>query len=78
MAMKAGWQFADWDLNVDTSASGSIYQHQCMTCGEKSGVAATAEGPDVWCLRHAGLTGHTDFRGAVTTFFRASLAEGSR
>ncbi|MEE4541633.1 hypothetical protein V2S66_06560 [Streptomyces sp. V4-01] len=29
----------------------------------------------LWCLRHAGRTGHTGFRGTVVGFFRASLEE---
>ncbi|MHB6908285.1 DUF7848 domain-containing protein [Streptomyces sp. DB-54] len=78
MAVVSGWQIADWALDVETSDSGSLYKHQCMTCGQKSAVAVTAEGPDTWCLRHAERTGHTDFRGAVTTFFRASLAKEPR
>ncbi|SHK76896.1 hypothetical protein SAMN05216268_101256 [Streptomyces yunnanensis] len=72
------WRIADWDLDVGTSDSGSIYKHQCMSCGQKSSAAVTADGPDEWCLRHAERTGHTEFRGTVTTFFRASLAEGPR
>ncbi|WP_455681518.1 DUF7848 domain-containing protein [Streptomyces noursei] len=78
MATKAVWRVADWALDIGTSDSGSIYKHQCMTCGQKSSAAVTAEGPDTWCLRHAESTGHTDFRGSVTTFFRASLVEGPR
>ncbi|MFE6691891.1 hypothetical protein ACFVFQ_36165 [Streptomyces sp. NPDC057743] len=78
MAIAETWHVADWGLDIDASGSGSIYRQQCMTCGDKSGAAATAEGPDVWCLRHAERTGHTDFRCAVTTFFRASLVEGAQ
>ncbi|MGW5114827.1 DUF7848 domain-containing protein [Streptomyces noursei] len=77
-ALKAEWRFAHWALDIDSSASGSSYQHQCATCGDQSGVADTAEGPDMWCLRHAERTGHTDFRCVITTFFRASLSKGPR
>ncbi|MEU8919039.1 hypothetical protein [Streptomyces nigrescens] len=77
-AARSVWRFADWALKVDTSGSGPIYVQECMSCGEDSGASEEAEGPDVWCLRHAGRTGHTWFRCVVTTFFRASLVEGPR
>ncbi|WP_446750610.1 DUF7848 domain-containing protein [Streptomyces sp. WZ-12] len=78
MATTETWHVANWGLDVESSDSGSIYKHQCMTCGQKSSPAVTADGPDAWCLRHAEQTGHTDFRCAVTTFFRASLVGGAR
>ncbi|MGW1495153.1 DUF7848 domain-containing protein [Streptomyces sp. NPDC002402] len=32
----------------------------------------------MWCLRHAGRTGHTGFRGITTAFFRAALLSPQR
>ncbi|MFK0289140.1 hypothetical protein ACIQU6_01465 [Streptomyces sp. NPDC090442] len=78
MAITETLHVANWGMNVGISDSGSTYENQCVTCGQKSGMAVTAEGPDTWCLRHAQRTGHTEFRGSVTTFFRASLAKGPR
>ncbi|PBC82167.1 hypothetical protein SAMN05216511_5158 [Streptomyces sp. KS_16] len=60
------WWFTDWVLMVGTSGSGPICMQECMPCGDNSGAADEAEGQDVWCLRHAGRTGHTGFRCAVT------------
>jgi hypothetical protein len=75
MAARAVWRFVDWVLQVDASGTGPIYEAECTTCGESSGAADSKEAPEVWCLRHAGRSGHTGFRAATTTFFRATRAE---
>ncbi|WP_138355264.1 MULTISPECIES: DUF7848 domain-containing protein [Streptomyces] len=78
MVGRAVYRYTDWSLATDTTASGPIYAAECTSCGEASAAADEQEGPEVWCLRHAGLTGHTGFRGVITSFFRASLVEGPR
>ncbi|WP_444972073.1 DUF7848 domain-containing protein [Streptomyces lunaelactis] len=67
---------AGWTLSIDLSGSGPIFEAECTSCGEASGPADDRAGPEIWCLRHAGRTGHTGFRGITTAFFRAAL-EGS-
>ncbi|WP_055470997.1 DUF7848 domain-containing protein [Streptomyces pathocidini] len=73
MAPKAVIRYADWSLSVDESGSGPIYETECTTCGRQSGAAESKDEPEDWCLRHAGLTGHTGFRATTTSFFRAAL-----
>ncbi|MFE7456326.1 hypothetical protein [Streptomyces sp. NPDC057554] len=68
-------RFADWTLNVDHTGSGPVFESECTTCGDCSGAAEGKDAPEMWCLRHAGRTGHTGFRGITTAFFRASLSE---
>ena len=75
MALRAVFRFMDWALQVDTSGSGPIYEAECTTCSESSGTADSKDEPEVWCLRHAGRSGHTGFRAVTTSFFRASCAE---
>ncbi|MGP3924515.1 DUF7848 domain-containing protein [Streptomyces sp. 8N616] len=73
MAARSVIRFADWSLSADLSGSGPIFESECTTCGESSGAADKKEGPETWCLRHAGSTGHTGFRGITTSFFRAQM-----
>ncbi|MGP3983915.1 DUF7848 domain-containing protein [Streptomyces sp. KR80] len=73
MAVRSVMWFADWSLRVDESGSGPVYEAECTTCGDQSSAADDREGPEVWCLGHAGRTGHTGFRGIITAFFRAEL-----
>lgn len=75
MAARGVWRFADWVLQLDTTGSGPVFEAECITCGDSSDAANGKEDPEMWCLRHAGRTGHTGFRSCVTTFFRATRAE---
>lgn len=70
------FRFADWSLSPDTSGSGPIFVSECTTCGLASESADEPEGPEIWCLKHAGLTGHTGYRNIITCFSRAALLEG--
>ncbi|MFD9488127.1 hypothetical protein ACFWBX_30010 [Streptomyces sp. NPDC059991] len=72
---RAIWRFADWALQLDTSGSGPIFESQCTTCNDSSEASDGKEVPEVWCLRHAGATGHTGFRAVTTSYFRAKLLE---
>ncbi|WP_443050632.1 DUF7848 domain-containing protein [Streptomyces sp. H27-D2] len=77
MAARSVWRFVDWTLSVGTSGSGPIYVTECATCGTSSDAADDTEGPETWCLQHAGRTGHTGFRSTITSFFRASPADAT-
>ncbi|MCQ4041988.1 hypothetical protein ACFOSC_15325 [Streptantibioticus rubrisoli] len=75
-----GWirsrlRFAQWALTNEKSSGPPIHGTECVTCGETSQGADDWEGPQTWALRHAGQTGHTLFRGTVTSYFRASMLE---
>ncbi|MFC4888371.1 hypothetical protein ACFPK5_24845 [Streptomyces beijiangensis] len=63
---------ADWSLGVDLSGSGPIFEAECTTCAESSGAKDGTSSPEEWCLQHAGRTGHTGYRGMITSFFRAT------
>ncbi|GGO56236.1 hypothetical protein GCM10012287_49360 [Streptomyces daqingensis] len=71
-------RFADWGLTVDQHGGPPIYVTECTTCAEESAASNDKGDPEIWCLRHAGRTGHTGFRATSMTFFRASLIEGVR
>lgn len=68
-------RFGQWTLCTDTDAGPLVHEAECTACGDTSGVGATWEDPQMWCLRHAGRSGHTGFRATVMGFFRASLEE---
>lgn len=75
MAARSVWRFADWVLQLDPSVSGPVFDAKCTTCEESSGAADSKEDPEVWCLRHAGRSGHTGFQAVATMFFRATRVE---
>lgn len=66
-------RFADWTLTTDPHGGPPIYATECTTCAEVSAASNDRADPEIWCLRHAGRTGHTGFRATAMTFFRASL-----
>lgn len=70
-------RYADWMLSTDRQGSGPVYEAECTTCGESSEAAETKDEPELWCLRHAGVSGHTGYRGITTAFFRATLFGGA-
>ncbi|RFU85511.1 hypothetical protein DY218_17025 [Streptomyces triticagri] len=65
-------RFEPWRLEVDSTGSPPIHEAECTTCNAASGAADDKAEPELWCLRHAGRTGHSGFRGITTTFFRAT------
>jgi hypothetical protein len=68
-------RFGQWTLTTDAAAGPLIHEAECTTCGDKSEAGRAWNDPQMWCLRHAGRTGHTAFRAKVVGFFRASLKE---
>lgn len=74
-AVLSRMRFGQWTLATDADAGPLIHEAECTTCEEKSGAAEQWDDPQMWCLRHAGRTGHTGFRATVMGFFRASLEE---
>lgn len=63
---------SDWVLASDGTGSGPVYESACTSCLDGSGPADGEHVPVVWCLRHAGRTGHTVHRRIVTDFRRAT------
>jgi hypothetical protein len=74
-SVRSRMRFGQWTLTTDTQAGPLLHEAECTTCLEKSDVAENWDEPQLWCLRHAGRTGHTGFRATVMGFFRASLEE---
>ncbi|MCQ4046042.1 hypothetical protein ACFOSC_02465 [Streptantibioticus rubrisoli] len=74
-AVKSRVRFAQWVLSTETASGPPIHGAECAECGEVSDGADDWDGPQMWCLQHAGRTGHTLFRGTVTGYFRASMQE---
>ncbi|MBT2408038.1 hypothetical protein J7I97_24795 [Streptomyces sp. ISL-87] len=67
---------ADWLLAADRSGSGPVFEAECTTCGDTSGAFDDdQDATEIWCLRHAGLTRHTGFRGITTSFLRATSGQ---
>lgn len=75
MTLRSVFRFAEWTLSPDASYNSPLYSSACSTCGAASERTEDKEAAELWCLKHAGLTAHTEFRGIITTFFRAALAE---
>lgn len=73
--MKARLRFAQWLLKTETAPGPPVHAAECVECDAASDGADAWGGPQDWCLKHAGSTGHTLFRGTVTGYFRASLEE---
>jgi hypothetical protein len=66
---------ASWVLTNEASSGPPIHGAECTTCEESSEGGEDWAQPQLWCLRHAGRTGHTLFRATVTTYFRATMEE---
>lgn len=77
MTARAVWRYAEWTLSPDTSRGGPVYEAECVTCWEASDPSDGTEAPEIWSLKHAGRTGHTEFRNLSSSFSRASMAEES-
>lgn len=60
--------------DTEPGASPPIYELECTGCLDTSGASEMAVDPQTWALDHASRTGHTGFRGVVTSFFRAQPA----
>ena len=73
--VRSRMRFGQWTLATDADGGPLIHEATCTTCADASGTADDWEEPQLWCLRHAGRTGHTGFCGTVTGLFRASLGE---
>jgi hypothetical protein len=72
---KSPMLLASWLLSNEASSGAPIHGAECTTCDETSEGGEDWAEPQLWCLRHAGRTGHTLFRGTVTRYFRASMEE---
>ncbi|MEU1631188.1 hypothetical protein ABZ746_39335 [Streptomyces sp. NPDC020096] len=73
--VRSRMRFAQWALTNEKASGPPIHGAECVKCEESSEGADDWEGPQLWCLRHAGRTGHTLFRATVTSYFRASMQE---
>ncbi|WP_220127583.1 hypothetical protein [Streptomyces sp. NBRC 110611] len=51
------------------------YIGKCLTCVERSVDTADPDDGQVWCLRHAGATGHTSYEMTAFQYFDATLTD---
>ncbi|MGW2562585.1 DUF7848 domain-containing protein [Streptomyces sp. NPDC001514] len=65
------FRFAEWTLTADAEL-GLRHYAECRNCGAKSVDTADPDDAQVWCLKHAGLTGHTSFEMTAFQLFEAA------
>ncbi|MDH2388178.1 hypothetical protein QCN29_05110 [Streptomyces sp. HNM0663] len=68
------YAFIDWTLTADTEA-GLRFVAKCMDCGESCTDTSSSDEAQVWCLKHAGLTGDRTFELIATQAFTAAPTE---
>ncbi|URN12678.1 hypothetical protein LUW77_16680 [Streptomyces radiopugnans] len=78
MTVRSRMRFVHWSLSIDPDGGAPAYEAACTACDAASGPSVDKRAPELWCLRHAGRTGHTGFRATITSLFRATPLEGPR
>ncbi|MEV2252402.1 hypothetical protein AB0I94_17775 [Streptomyces sp. NPDC050147] len=68
------YRFAEWTLKADQGTT-MRYVGKCLTCSERYVDTATAEHAQLWCLKHAGITGHDSYELSAFQYFTASMAD---
>ncbi|MFE0739133.1 hypothetical protein [Streptomyces sp. NPDC058855] len=66
------YRFAQWTLRAITPMS-VRHGGLCMWCGERSNDTTDPDTAQLWCLKHAGLTGHTDYELSAFQYFNATM-----
>jgi hypothetical protein len=66
------FRLARWTLTAETEL-GLRHFGECRECWEKSVDTADPGEAQLWCLRHAGVSGHTSFELFAFQFFEATL-----
>ncbi|MEV8319479.1 hypothetical protein AB0Q95_35510 [Streptomyces sp. NPDC059900] len=64
----------EWTL---AAMPGSVVRHvgKCLGCSDHSVDSADPDAAQLWCLRHAGLTGHRGFELSAFQFFSAEITD---
>ncbi|WP_442812418.1 DUF7848 domain-containing protein [Streptomyces sp. NBC_01210] len=61
MSGRARYGFMDWTLLADPE-TGLRYAGECLDCGERSINGDSADDAQLWCLKHAGMSGDKRFK----------------
>ncbi|WP_269853524.1 DUF7848 domain-containing protein [Streptomyces sp. RPT161] len=64
---KVVYRFVDHTITEHPDTDVTL-EAQCLHCADESGPQTATEPVDIWCLRHAGRTGHAGFRRLRTSF----------
>lgn len=75
-AARGVYRFAEWTLKADPEATVG-YVGKCLTCSERYVDAACGDDAQLWCLRHAGITGHLGYELSALQYFGASMANAA-
>ncbi|WP_188266572.1 MULTISPECIES: hypothetical protein [unclassified Streptomyces] len=59
-------RFVEWSIGADPDRPAPTRHSACKICTAISPVSTVLQGPDEWALRHAGRTGHREFREIVS------------
>lgn len=68
------YRFAEWTLKADKEAT-VRHVGKCLACSERCIDTAAGDDAQLWCLKHAGATGHSDYELKAFQFFTASMAD---
>lgn len=68
------YRFAEWTLKADSGAA-VRYVGKCLTCSERCVDTATGDDAQLWCLQHAGITGHNGYELSAFQYFTANMAD---
>lgn len=71
---RARYRFAQWTLRAITTMS-IRHVSLCVSCGERSNDTTDPDTAQLWCLEHAGLTGHTGYELSAFQHFNATMTE---
>ncbi|MGY0486451.1 DUF7848 domain-containing protein [Streptomyces sp. WG-D5] len=75
MGERRRFRFVEWTLSV---TCGVRHVGVCLDCGERCQGAGSPDDAQLWCLRHAGVSGHTAYELSVSQEFGAcpAVAQG--
>ncbi|MEU3736553.1 hypothetical protein AB0E78_05710 [Streptomyces sp. NPDC032198] len=68
------YRFAEWTLKAEPEAA-VRHVGKCLTCSEQCVDTAAGDDAQLWCLKHAGITGHGGYELSASQHFTASMAD---
>ncbi|MBT2507089.1 hypothetical protein J7I98_14565 [Streptomyces sp. ISL-98] len=74
MSVKARYRFVSWTLSAAENAS-IRFVGTCQDCRDHAVNCDDSDEATLWCLRHAGLTGHTRFEMTASQHFTATATD---
>jgi hypothetical protein len=71
--MRAQYRYVDWRLTASQDTTG--FTGKCSGCDQASKPLPSSDAAQVWCLNHAGATGHRIFELTTAQRFTAEWTE---